>query len=185
MSLYSKIMQSGIPEEWKDTMSMQNSFSDCFAKGWNVPVVHQDSKLRAGTGVFVQKSVKKGEVLRTGVNKKNMIVAKCVEDFPKITETTKYYLAHYCASNKSLEAGGHNEVYIWLPGTSSNHDVEKSNMMSVRTDEGYSTIATRDIESGEELFIDYNCFGEPPKWFKSFIQENKLDSVFKGFNDFV
>jgi len=166
-------------------MAMQNSFPDCFSKGWNVPVTHGQSKVRAGTGVFINKSVKKGETLRTGIDKTNQIVAKCVSDFPKMTETTKYYVANYCASNKSTETGGHNEVYIWLPGTSSNHDPSNSNMMSVKTEVGYSTKATRDIAEGEELFIDYNCFGEPPKWFRKFVLENGLDSVFKGLNDFV
>ena len=184
-ALYAEIMKNGIPETWKDTMSMQNYFQDCFAKGWNVPVIHQGSKLRAGTGVFIQKSVKKGEILRTGIDKQNMIVAKSIQDFPKMNDNTKYYIANYCASNKSLETGGHDEVYIWLPGTSSNHSVHSSNMMSVRSEVGYSTVATRDIQAGEELFIDYNCFGEPPKWFRKFILDEGLNSVFKGLNDFV
>ena len=50
---------------------------------------------------------------------------------------------------------------------------------------GYDIVAKRDIVKGEELLTNYSTFGTPPAWFASWIKENKVESVFKGLNEFV
>merc|ERR1712241_455127 len=189
MSMYEKIMSEGIPESWTNTMDMQNQFPTAQAKGWQVDMRWGKSEHLAkigmkSTGAYVMEDVKKGQVLRKGEVGKNLILATKMEDFPKLTETTKYYISNYCATSNSASEGNQ-EVYLWLPGNSRNHTTENPNCESVKKPHGYDIVATRDIAKGEELLTNYTGFGTPPSWFATWIKDNKVDSVFKGLNDFV
>ena len=76
-------------------------------------------------------------------------------------------------------------MYLWLPGNSRNHTTENPNCESQKKSHGYDIVATRDIVKGEELLTNYTGFGTPPAWFANWIKEEKVESVFKGLNDFV
>merc|ERR1712226_81408 len=112
---YQTIMRDGIPEEWRDTMHMQNSFESAAAKGWQVDMRWGESEHMAklglkGTGAYCMQPVKKGQVLRKGVQGENLILAQKLADFPTLTATTKYFISNYCATSNSAEAGNQ-EVY--------------------------------------------------------------------------
>merc|ERR1712226_627941 len=87
---YQTIMRDGIPEEWRDTMHMQNSFESAAAKGWQVDMRWGESEHMAklglkGTGAYCMQPVKKGQVLRKGVQGENLILAQKLADFPTLS----------------------------------------------------------------------------------------------------
>merc|ERR1739845_112491 len=106
------------------------------AKGWQVSMRWGKSEHLAkigmeSTGAYVMQDVKKGQVLRKGEVGKNLILATKMSDFPKLTETTAYYISNYCATSNSA-ADGNQEVYLWLPGNSRNHTTENPNCESTK-----------------------------------------------------
>ena len=81
LNLYSNFLKNGIPETWTDTKTMQNMYPYDL-KNWQVPVAHKETEF--GIGVFSVERVTKGTVLRIGVDKENVIIAKGVNDLPEM-----------------------------------------------------------------------------------------------------
>jgi len=184
----SEIMENGVYPDWVDTMKMQNQFINNEVKGWKVAVKHQKSEF--GIGAFIQESVSAGKILRKGDRKTNLIIANSEHDFPKLTEASLYYIQNYCSTVKleieeNTEIGENKEMFFWVPGNSTNHS-DNSNVIALKSLDGYDMVASRDILSGEELTEDYNHFGKPPSWYEEFLKEWGIDQyIFKGHNDYV
>ena len=160
---------------------------------------HQPSEF--GIGAFIQESVPTGTILRKGCPNTNLIIAKSKHDFPKLTEATLYYIQNFCSTvdfyeatvelevgkNKNREKSVENqEMFFWVPGNSTNHSENNSNVVHLKSVDGYDAVASRDILKGEELTGNYGSFGKPPRWYEEFLEEVGIDQcMFKGYNDYV
>lgn len=176
----SEIMKTGIPTSWTNTLKMQSLYS-LGEKGFTKKVTWKQSTICEDTiGLFADEPIYKGEVYRHYYHMKNMIVFKDESDIPPLTPSTMAYLKNYVFQT-------HNVCALCLPGDSINHSADANTMGVVISDKELLGIATRDIARGEELFLNYNDFGEPPSWLIDFLRKHEevLTTTFKGYNDFV
>merc|ERR1712173_508884 len=98
---------------------------------------------------------------------KNLILATKMDEFPKLTPTTKYFISNYAGacSNVIIDNNNTKELFLWLPGNTRNHSEKNANTVSVKRDYGYDIIATCDIKAGEEILADYKTeYGPAPHW---------------------
>ena len=175
------IMLHGIPESWRDTLTMQSMYS-LEEKGWKKKVKWKESTVINGSiGAFANEDIKEGEVTRKYKDRVNMIVIRNPEDFPPLTNITREFLPNYL-----FQVGG--IVAIAIPGTSTNHSKERQNVRIVKiSDDELHDIAIKDIKEDEEIFGNYEDFGTPPNWVLTFAKNHDMlkDMTFKGYNDYV
>jgi len=191
-ALYNEIMAEGIPERWTNTVNMQNEFENAQAKGWQVNMRWGKSEHLAAidmesVGAYVMQDVKKGEVLRKGEEGKNLIIARKMEDFPKLTENSKYFISNYAGACSDVIVDNNNtkELFLWLPGNTRNHSLTP-NTVSVKKSYGYDIIATKNIKAGAEILADYKKeYGPAPEWYSKWIIENKTTAIFQDLNSFM
>ena len=190
INFYNDFIKNGIPDTWKDSEAMQNSFS-FRDKNWKVPITHKTTEF--GIGVFVNENVEQGTILRVGVDKENVIIVKNLDWVPNVIKRSENTVQR----NRTLEfisnyiygwsyPDGIVETYLWLPGCSINHRKNGANISFIRTKRGVDLFATKNLEAGEELLADYNSFGPPASWLVDFLVSSGVKKLcWKGYNDFV
>ena len=175
------IKRDGIPPEWLDALKMQSMYS-LERKGYHKKVIWKKSTLEGvNIGIFADEPIKKGDLIRTLEENKNLIIFRSREDLPPLTESTIKYIVNYLYGS-----GEDGSCQMCVPGMSANHDAGRANM-DVRSMSDHVThiTCTRDIEPGEEILLDYSKFGQPPDWLVEIKEERGLTILWEGHNQFV
>ena len=181
-SCITDIVKNGIPDAWNNPLTMQSMYS-LADKGFTKKVSWKIGAF--GLGLFAEERILKGEVYRKYVDGKNMMVFHSEADIPPLTNSTKKYLSNYLFQTEDICA-------ICIPGDSINHgDIDQANTMGAKfadsNEIGLLGIATKDIDIGEELLLNYKDFGNPPDWLRDFARDRCILEYmpFKGYNNFV
>ena len=178
-SVIADIKKLGIPEMWLNTEAMQSSIP-FELKGWQRKVTWGPSGITgASIGCFADEFIAKGDICRSCKRDVNLIVFEKPEDIPPNTYATIQYLSDYTFMNFGI-------CGINIPGTTLNHHPTNGNITKMKiSDDELAHVASRDIQCGEELLIDYKIYEAPPAWLVDFSKKHNISMVFKGLNDFV
>ena len=160
-------------------MQMQTPFS-LNVKNWKKKVSWKPSSISgASIGTFAEEFIYKGDVCRVVKKNMNMILFNGPEDIPPLTDATLQYMKDYCFQVEDL-------CGILIPGNSVNHHPTRFNVTTVKiSEEEAHKVATRDIQCGEEILLNYADFGSPPHWLVEFAKKHNIPLTFKGYNDYV
>jgi len=109
----------------------------------------------------------------------NYLALEKLEDIPPATETTLYYLSNYLYQYDGA-------ILINIPGDSINHHSSSHNITNFKVSDNIMGImATKDIECGKELLMDYHDYGTPPQWLVEFAKRHKILLLFEGYSEFI
>ena len=176
-----EIKVNGIPESWTDTIQMQALYSH-EDKGYKKKVMWQQSTIDSSfAGVFAAEFIRRGEVIRVLEKDKNMIILNSKVDLPPLTDTFMKYVPDYIGNAEDL-------YLIFIPGMSCNHHATNANIWIEKiSDSIVHVTARKDINKGNELFLDYHSMGNgaPPEWLADFAIEHNVPLNYKGFCDFL
>ena len=180
-----KISQFGLNESWTDIETMAKSFN--FATiGWQIKVEYRESSIpgmKTSKGIYTMENIKKGQILRIGQIDQQVIEMRDEQDAPPLVNkvngckeqchvVTFNYLTNYGFRYKSFPEG---KVYIWVPGNGLNHGSGDDQFCHQVFDEKSNSIhvvASKDIPAGQEMYEDYNNYGDFPEWYNGMMERH-------------